>query len=187
MTNLRTLLIIVSFLYASPLLFAQSAPAANIEWLTFQEAVNRNQTQPKKIFIDVYTDWCGWCKRMDATTFADSNVVALFNRHYYAVKLDAEGNDTVVFAGHTFINPNPTGKRSTHQLAAALLNGKMSYPSFVLLNESNQMLTTLSGYQVADKFTPILMFFGEDHYKTMSWEQYRNLPVKTETTQPASR
>jgi len=186
MTNLRTLLIIVSFLYASHPLFGQSTPPAKIEWLSFQEAVARNQTEPKKIFIDVFTDWCGWCKRMDASTFADSSVVALFNRDYYAVKLDAEGYDTVVFAGHTFVNPNPTVKRSTHQLAAALLNGKMSYPSFVFLNETNQMLTTLAGFQAADKLIPILLYFGEDHYKTMSWEQYRNSQQVNETTQPAS-
>ncbi|HBZ66330.1 MAG TPA: thioredoxin [Bacteroidales bacterium] len=172
LTNLRKLLLFVSLLISLLSVQGQSTGDQKIEWLTFQEAIKRNATNPKKIFIDVFTDWCGWCKRMDATTFKDSTVVMTFNKYFHAVKLDAEGNDTVVFSGYTFINPNPGGKRSTHQLAAALLQGKMSYPSFVILDDSNRMLTTLPGFQPVERIIPVLNFFGENNYKKMSWEQY---------------
>lgn len=169
---LRTLSIIVSILFCSIQLFGQEEGNARIKWMTFQEAVKQNETQPKKIFIDVFTEWCGWCKRMEATTFSDTAVISVFNRYFYAVKLDAEGSDTVVFSGHTFVNPNPGGKRSTNQLAAALLNGKMSYPSFVFMDEANRLLSTMAGYQPAERLIPVLLFFGENYYKSMSWEQY---------------
>ena len=172
MTNLRRVFVFVSTLMLLASASAQNTVTKPVEWLTLSEAASRNQTEPRKIFVDVFTDWCGWCKKMDATTFADTTVAALFNRHFRAVKLDAEGSDTIVFAGHTFVNPKPGERRSTHQLAAALLNGKMSYPSFVFLDEQNRLLTTLAGYQPADRLADILRYFGQDIYKTMSWEQY---------------
>jgi len=121
----------------------------------------------------MYTDWCGWCKRMDATTFVHPDIITYMNKHYYAVKMDAEMKDTLVIDGVTFVNQNPSGRRSSHQLAIELLRGKMSYPSFVFLNEKSQMLTVVAGYQTAKNFEPILNFFGSDAYLKTSWEEYK--------------
>src|SRR5574337_722786 len=97
-------------------------PKEEIKWYSFQEAYNLNKTNPKKIFIDVYTDWCGWCKKMDASTFKDPNVIKIMNKYYYAVKLNAEMKDTITMDTVKFVNPSPNTPRSTHQLAAALLH-----------------------------------------------------------------
>jgi len=56
----------------------KQAPA-KINWMSFEEAYELNKTQPKKIFIDMWTYWCGWCKRMDATTFTNPVVVEYMN------------------------------------------------------------------------------------------------------------
>ena len=146
-----------------------------IKWMTFEEAIKLNETQPKKIFIDVYTDWCGWCKKMDQTTFIDKDIIAYMNENFYAVKFDAEQSESIEFMGYTFINPNPMGTRKgTHQLATALLQGKMSYPSYVFMNEKNQVLTVVPGYAEAKDFLPILKYFGSDSYLNMKWEDYMN-------------
>jgi len=49
-------------------LFAHSA-FGQVNWMTFEEAEIKYQEEKRKIFVDVYTDWCGWCKKMDANTF----------------------------------------------------------------------------------------------------------------------
>jgi thioredoxin-related protein len=148
---------------------AQDRQAGKIKWISFEQAVELNKQNPRKLFIDVYTDWCGWCKKMDAGTFMDSSVIDYMNRNFYAVKLNAERKDTVYFDNRPFVY-KPDYK--AHELALALLNGQMGYPSFVFLDEKFAMLTPLSGYQTVEQLMPALKFYGSDSYKTRSWEEY---------------
>jgi len=145
---------------------SQTPPSssAKIKWMDFEEAVALNKKKPKKIFIDMYTDWCGWCKKMDGATFINPVIVEYMNANYYAVKFNAERKDTVVYNGTKFVNPNPTGQRSSHQLAMELLSGRMSYPSFIFLDENLNKITTVPGYRKAPEFESILHFFGENAY-----------------------
>lgn len=136
-----------------------------------QEALELNKTNPKKFFIDVYTDWCHYCKLMDQNTFSDTSVAKYLNQHYYPVKFNAEGKDTIRFADRIFVNPNSDG-RSPHDFAVALLQGKLSYPSVAFLNEQSQMLTVVPGYRTPDQVGPILVFLAEDHYKTISFDDF---------------
>lgn len=154
------------------LLEVSMAQEAKVKWYTFEEAVELNKTEQRKIFIDVYTDWCGWCKKMEATTFTDPVITNILNKEYYAVRFDAETTDTIGFAGKQFVNDGGRS-RSPHQLAVALLQGKMSYPSVAYLNEDNQLLTSVPGYYTPDRLEPILKFFAEDAFKTQSFEEFQ--------------
>ena len=144
-----------------------------IEWLSWEEAISRSQTTPKKIFIDVYTDWCGWCKRMDASTFTDPAVIQTMNEHFYAVKLDAEQREDIVFDGHTFRYIANAGRRGVHELAYSLLDGQMSYPSFVYLDEIKQRISISPGYKDAAMMGIELKFIGEEHFENQTYEEYK--------------
>lgn len=145
---------------------------AKIKWLDIEEAEALNQKKPKKIFIDTYTDWCGWCKKMDASTFINPVIVEYMNKNFYAVKFNAERKDTVNFNNKEYINPNPTGSRSSHQLAMELLSGRMSFPSFVFLDEKLGKITIVPGYRKAPEFEAILHYIGENLYKDQKWEDF---------------
>ena len=151
---------------------AQEQAAKKIKWYDFEEAVAASKKNPKKMFIDMYTDWCGWCKKMDQSTFINPVIVDYMNKNFYAVKFNAERKDTVKFNGKDYVNPNPTGSRASHQLAQALLNGRMSYPSFVFLDEKQQAITVVPGYRKAPEFESILVYIGSDIYKTKKWEEF---------------
>lgn len=142
-----------------------------VKWMTFEEAVEKSKTEKRKIFIDVYTDWCGWCKVMDKKTFNDPTVAKLLNEKFYPVKFNAEQREDVVFNGTTF-KFIEYGGRGTHQLAAALLNNQLSYPTVVFLDEDFKMLLPLPGYRQAPEFHKIAQFIGEDHYKTQKLEDW---------------
>lgn len=81
-------------------LFAQS----EIKWFTINDAYQAYLKNPKPFYIDVYTDWCGWCKRMDQTTFKDPELANYLNNFFYPIKFDAESKEPVNFGGRTYIN-----------------------------------------------------------------------------------
>lgn len=144
-----------------------------IEWLSFEEAIARNEKEPKKFIIDVWTTWCGWCKKMDATTFTNPVIVDIISEHYYAVKLNAERKDTMNLGGNQYVNEFPDRKRYPHQVAIALLDGKLSYPSIVYLDENVNKLQAIAGFQDAKGIEPILMFFAENQYQQTNWAEYQ--------------
>ena len=145
---------------------------SEVNWVSIEEAVERNKQEQRKIFVDVYTDWCVWCKRMDANTFSHPVIADYLNNDFYAVKFDAESNEPVTLGDKTFVNDNK-GKRSAHQFAAALLQGKMSYPSTAYLDEKMQLLASVPGYMTPDKLEEILAFFATEAYKNEKFESFK--------------
>jgi thioredoxin-related protein len=149
-------------------------PAAQLKWYSFEEAVALNKTKPKKLMIDVYTDWCGWCKRMDKGAFVDPTVVDYVNANYYPVKLNAEQKEEIIFGRDTFRYVLSDDKRGIHTLAYSLLDGQMGYPSIVYLDEQYRRIMVSPGYKESPDLMKELKFAGEGHYNKTSWEEYRD-------------
>ena len=152
--------------------FSLTASAQEINWMSFTEAVEANKKEPRKFIIDVYTDWCGWCKRMDASTFSNAVIVDYINKNYYAVKMDGEYKKDIVFNDRTY-KFVPRGRRGYHELPAELMGGKMSYPTIVYLDEDYGIIQSIPGYRSAKDLEPIIKFFGENAYKEMKWEDFQ--------------
>ncbi len=124
-----------------------------IHWYTIEEALAANEDEPKKLFIDMYTDWCGWCKVMDKKTFTDAEVIKTLNENYYPVKFNAEQKEPVVFNGKSYEYMG-AGRRGVHGLAYTLLDQRPSYPSFVILDENLNRQSIIKGYLTPDRFLP---------------------------------
>lgn len=152
--------------------FSACSQGANVNWMSFNQAMEASKTTKKKIFIDFYTDWCGWCKKMDAATFTDPEVVAYMNEHYYSVKFNAEKEGPIVIGDTTYAIMPEKGRNGTHGLAVTLLQGKMAYPSFVFLDENFNLLSPLPGYQTPEQIEGPLRYFGENHYQHESWTDF---------------
>lgn len=166
--------IIIALLAFGSLAFTKdhSTENAEVKWLTVEEAYAQTQVNPKPILIDVYTDWCGWCKKMDKTTYANAEIVNFLNDNYYAVKFDAEQKEDVTIMGHTF-KFVAEGRRGYHELAAALLNGQMSYPSTVFLTDSFHVIQPIPGYLDAKGIEPILHFFATENFQSLDWNTFQ--------------
>ncbi|MFO7998016.1 MAG: DUF255 domain-containing protein [Bacteroidales bacterium] len=169
MTHMKPLFTLVLF---GVLLFGLPregrAQEDQINWLTIEEAEALSRANPKKIFVDVYTDWCSWCRRMSSTTYTHPVIIRYINENFYPVKLNAEQSDPITFRGTEFINQNAGQRRSAHDFAIALLRGKMGYPSVAFFDENLNLITAISGYRPPEKMEPLLVFFSEDVFKESS-------------------
>ena len=170
----------VFFLFAGAKLPEESP----VKWYTIQQAMELNKKAPRKIMVDVFTDWCGWCKVMDKQTFHDPVIVKILNEKYYAVKFNAETHDTIIFQGRTFINEGQ-GTRSAHQLAIAMLQGKLSYPNLVFIDEQGQLITNIPGYRKPEEMEPILKYIQQSLYaKNVNFQDYLKTFKHTTTDEP---
>lgn len=167
---LKTLVLVLIAIGTGSFFVSFKPVETEIKWYTFEEAVALSQKNPRKLYIDVYTDWCGWCKVMDKKTFKDPTVVEYVNTHFYAVKLNAEQKDTIRFQGRQFVFKQ---EYKANEIAVSLLNGQMSYPSGVFLDEKFNMLTVVPGYHEAPEFQSILKYFGENIYLNKNWQEYQ--------------
>ena len=122
-----------------------------IEWISIEEAISKEKKAKKGFFIDVYTDWCGWCKVMDKQTFSDPAVIKYINENYYAVKFNAEQKESIKYKGQDF-EYVASGRRGINKFAYKILQGRASYPSFVVMNKDMQTQKIIKGFKKVDPF-----------------------------------
>jgi len=120
---------------------------SKITWYDFETAIDLTHENKKFIFIDIYTDWCGWCKKMDASTFKDTAVIKFMNTHFYAVKMDAETKDAIAYKGNLYEYKQYNAKAGYNTLAVSLLDSQLSFPSFVVLNKNEIKKGTIVGFK----------------------------------------
>src|SRR6266481_4887666 len=117
MTNTNIMKIVCCVLVLSALSMpaaglAQSAkeqPKPELSWKPFETGFAKAQTENKKVLLDVYTDWCGWCKRLDKDVYSDKRVVSYLTEHYYVVKLNAEDTASVTYKDKKSTKPQFAG------------------------------------------------------------------------------
>ena len=148
-----------------------AAQESDIAWMDIQDLEAAMANEPKPVLIDFYTSWCGWCKRMDKTTFIDSRLIAYLNDNYYCVKFDGEEKKTVRYKGKDFKFVS-RGRRGYNELAAGFLKGQMSYPSLVVMDAEFGILQTFKGYRKADELLPIVKYLGEGLYTNVTWDDF---------------
>lgn len=139
--------------------------------MSIEEAIKASESSPRKILMDVYTDWCGWCKVMDRETFSDSSVAAYISKNYYAVKLNAETQPEFTYKGQTFRLLSANG-RSMNEFVLAITNNQPSYPSIAYFDEGGNLLTVIPGFKKPNDLLPIIQYLGEDKFKTMKFDEY---------------
>lgn len=140
-----------------------------IAWLTVEEAAAKLQKEKKPILIDLYTDWCGWCKVMDKETYSNEKVITYIEDNFYPVKLNAETRKAVTWAGKEFAY-NPDYR--VNEFAALITRGQLSYPSTVILPADGTAPQAIPGYLKVPDMELILRYFGDGHYGKTDFQVY---------------
>ncbi len=152
-----------------------------VNWLSWEEAMTLQKEQPRKILVDLYTEWCVWCERMDKATFKHPMIARYINENFYPVKFDAETREIIHFRGKNFAYQNQQIERGYNMFSLYLTRGQLSYPSVVFLDENINNPQPVKGFQNPVVMDKLLHFFGEDHYLKYDWgifNQYYISPLQ---------
>lgn len=142
---------------------------AQVKWHTIEEA-SAAKIGNQLYFVDFYTSWCGYCKKMDRETFSDATVAKILNKYFYPVKFNAEGTNTFSWFGQTY-RPSSNGRARSHEFA----RGVQGYPTFVLFKADGTMLQSIPGYSPAKEFVIILWYFASGDCNKYPFERYKQM------------
>lgn len=173
--NLILISILAAGLFAGPGAYAQdndTEKAIKVDWMSWEQAIEKTKTNKKKILLDVYTKWCTWCKRMDEQTFSKPQMAAYINANFYPVKLDAQYEEDITYRNKVYRYVKK-GSRGYHELAAEILGGRLSYPTIVFLDEEQEVIQAIVGYKTAEQFEMIASYFATDSYMKTPWSTYQ--------------
>lgn len=140
-----------------------------IQWLTVKEVSQKMKEEPRLVLIDLYTNWCYWCKVMDKKTYNNDKVIAYINKNFYAVKLNAESKETIEWENKKFIY-NPGNK--VNDFALYLSNGQLSFPTTVIFPQIDKDPAAIPGFMTPKEMESILKYFGEGLYKTQNYQEF---------------
>ena len=174
MTTQKTFFILLLFFGLN-----QSIKAQEINWMSFNEAIEAQEEEPRKILVDFYTSWCHYCKKMDKRVFNNQSVAEYLNENYYAVKFNAEGMEEVNYKGRLFKNVKSTrrGRRGNKHPFAQYI-GVNGYPALVYFDEDANLISSIPGYKSVNELEIYLkMFANNDHMNIVDaedWQSYQD-------------
>jgi thioredoxin-related protein len=152
------------------LFISNRAYSQQVNWFKIDTAYLQQKQESKKMFVDVYTDWCHWCKVMDRKTFSDPQVADYMNKNFICSHLDAESKETIVANGQSY-EPKYSGS-NYNKLAVELLHEQLAFPSFAFIDENGKSISVVPGYYPPDEFMKVLIYFNKNYYKQIKWDDF---------------
>lgn len=146
------------------------------DWKSLPEAELAYKQQRRPVLVDLYTDWCGWCKVMDKKTYSNKNVISYLQEKFYTVKLNAEIKEPVFWSGKVY-HFNPSYK--TNDFALFVTQGRLAYPTTVIIPADGSSPQAIPGYMTPKEIEILLKYFGENRFGKISFEDYQKEFVPT--------
>ena len=140
----------------------ENTDGGEVEWKEFNRGIEIAKKEKKYVIIDFYTDWCGWCKKMDNLTYSDREVQRLLSSHFVSIKINAEDElHSLVYENKTY-----TYAEFTQYLG---ING---FPTTVFLDPDGKAITKVPGFIQKEKMAKILNYFSSESYKKQTFDEF---------------
>ncbi len=140
-----------------------------VHWLTIEEMQVKMKIEKRPVLVDLYTDWCYWCKVMDKKTYADPKVAAYINEHFYAVKIDAESKEVIKWSDRTF---SYNVQNKINDFALFVSPNELGFPTTAIFPQLNLPPAAIPGFMTIRDIEPVLNYFGEKNYNTQSFNDF---------------
>jgi thioredoxin-related protein len=161
----------ILLLFVISLTVSAQTKSAKINWMTVEEVQEKMKTEPRKVYVDIFTDWCHWCKVMDKKTFTNKDVIEYMNANYYCIHFNAERKDVVTFNDKKY---GPAENSKTNSLAIEWMRGQLSYPTSLFFDEGFVNPQPVPGYMEISNMELIAKYIAENKHKTTPFEKYKN-------------
>lgn len=133
-----------------------------VAWRPFEEGLKDASAKKKYGFVSVYTDWCGYCRKLDKETLRAKSVTQELDRHFVSIKLNAESDENVTWKGK---------KMSKRDLAA--LWGVEGFPTMLFLNSKGEIIGSFPSFAEADLMINLLTYISSGaRERKVSFEDY---------------
>ncbi len=140
----------------------ETADTNAIKWYYYDEGLKLANESGRPMFVNFTTSWCGYCKKMNRTTFKETEVIKALNAEYISIKVNCESNRELDVDGY----------KITERNLAKAEYGVRGYPTYWLLKSDATRIAPLSGYQEANRLNDILFYVKDKLYDKMKYEEY---------------
>ncbi len=168
MQKIRILALILGVISSS---FTLSSPSAGkINWLELSDVNAKLVVQQKPVLIDLYTNWCHWCKVMDKKTYSNPKVIEYLEEHFYLAKVDAESKDVITWKNKSYSYNQPY---KINDFALFLTQGQPSFPSTIIIVDDIPTPIAIPGFMEPKELELIVKYFGEGAYKDKTFPEFQ--------------
>jgi thioredoxin-related protein len=143
----------------------------NMQWQNVEQISQQWQTEKKPILIDLYTDWCHYCKVMEETIYASDSVSNYIRQHFYAAKLNAEDKKELVWMGKKY---KYVPKYKVHELAIELTKGSLVYPTTIIIPPTGEPLI-VGGARPLNEMESYLKYYGSGENQTKTYAEFNKM------------
>lgn len=155
----KTLTLIITLFLVS--FIGHASDKIELKWKKYDVGLAEAKKAKKKIIVDVYTDWCKWCKKLDKEVYANDSIAAYLENQYILVKVNGESSTKIKYK-----------EKQLSEMQLTQLFKVTGFPAIIFLDSTGEVIDRISGYVTPDRFLPIVKYIGEDHYKKITWEEF---------------
>lgn len=145
----------------SPIDAPAHSSAVSQQWYSMRNAQLKAAVNQKKVMVDIYADWCVWCKKMDSEVYTDARVKQHLRTYFYPVKINGESDKKIVFNGQEL-----TAREFAQQL------GISAFPTILFIDAKGEIIAQQGGFMKPNIFNKLLVYVGTDAYKKVEFDQF---------------